>query len=144
LSEYRRMCRWEGIIRITEPELIPTTSSPAQLQLKEVFLQAFFQAGHPFTLANDGVISALERLLRQQGLQDVQTRDSVLAFTSDNLEGQRFIDDVKMICRTSAPFLRKWTKVPDDYEQRYQQMLLEMQQPDFTATWTLRTAWGKV
>lgn len=40
------------------------------------------------------------------------------------------------------PFLRKWTRVPDDYEAIYQQMLCEMQQPDFVATWGMLTAWG--
>ena len=42
------------------------------------------------------------------------------------------------------PFLRKWIRVPEDYEEIYQQMLGEMQQPDFAATWALLTAWGTV
>ncbi len=33
-------------------------------------------------------------------------------------------------------------RVPDDYEEIYQQMLSDMQQPDFVATWGLLTAWG--
>ena len=41
------------------------------------------------------------------------------------------------------PFLHKWTRVPHDYENIYQQALSEMQQPDFVATWNLLTAWGK-
>ncbi len=40
------------------------------------------------------------------------------------------------------PFLRKWTRVPDDYEEIYQQMLSEMQQPDFVATSSYLTARG--
>ena len=42
----------------------------------------------------------------------------------------------------NAKVTHKWTSVPDDYEEIYQQMLTEMQQPDFVATWTLLTAWG--
>jgi hypothetical protein len=38
--------------------------------------------------------------------------------------------------------MRKWTQIPDDYEQIYQRMLIEMQEPDFTATWNLLTVWG--
>jgi len=33
--------------------------------------------------------------------------------------------------------------VPDDYEQIYQQVLNEMQQPDFAALLNLLTAWGE-
>jgi hypothetical protein len=40
------------------------------------------------------------------------------------------------------PFFQKWTRVPSDYEEIYQQALKEMQQPDFVATWTLLTVWG--
>jgi hypothetical protein len=36
----------------------------------------------------------------------------------------------------------KWTAVPSDYEETYQQALKEMQQPDFVAKWTILTAWG--
>jgi hypothetical protein len=32
----------------------------------------------------------------------------------------------------------------DDYEAIYQQMLAEIQQPDFVATWKMVTAWGSV
>ena len=38
--------------------------------------------------------------------------------------------------------MRKWTRVPEDYEEIYQHMLSEMQQPDFVATMGLLTAWG--
>ncbi len=44
--------------------------------------------------------------------------------------------------RTIVPFVRKWSVVPDDYESMYQQMLAEMQQPDFFARSRLLTAWG--
>jgi hypothetical protein len=33
--------------------------------------------------------------------------------------------------------------MPDDYEELCQQMLYEMQQPDFIATWVLVTVWGR-
>ncbi|GAC1368600.1 MAG: hypothetical protein PVS3B1_14720 [Ktedonobacteraceae bacterium] len=44
--------------------------------------------------------------------------------------------------RMTAPFIQKWTKIPPNYETLYQQMLLEMQRPDFVATWRLLTTWG--
>ncbi|HLZ62153.1 MAG TPA: hypothetical protein VKR06_34850, partial [Ktedonosporobacter sp.] len=53
-----------------------------------------------------------------------------------------FYEDMKHLYQTVLPFLRKWTRVPDDYQTIYQQMLTEMQQPDFAATFPLLTAWG--
>ena len=41
-----------------------------------------------------------------------------------------------------VPFLRKWTRVPDDYETLYRQILSEMQQPDFVARGSMLTVWG--
>jgi hypothetical protein len=49
---------------------------------------------------------------------------------------------MKLGFRTLLPFLRKWSRVPDDYEEIYQQMLSEMQQPDFVASSSYLTAWG--
>jgi hypothetical protein len=39
--------------------------------------------------------------------------------------------------------MRKWTRLPDNYDEIYQQALVEMQQPDFVAQWALLTAWGQ-
>ncbi len=44
--------------------------------------------------------------------------------------------------RTVAPFLRKWIKVPEDYENLCKRAFDEMQQPDFTVNWEMATAWG--
>jgi hypothetical protein len=43
--------------------------------------------------------------------------------------------------RILRPFLAKWGALPDDYEALYQQALEEMQQPAFSATAELLTAW---
>ena len=53
-----------------------------------------------------------------------------------------FVQDVILLYRTILPFLKKWTRIPDNYEAIYQQMLTEIQQPDFESTWTYTTVWG--
>ncbi len=84
----------------------------------------------------------LAGLLHQYGLQNVQTRAHPLEYRAGTAQGQHFYEDMKRAFRTMLPFLRKWTRVPDDYETIYQQMLSEIQQPDFVAPWNLLTAWG--
>jgi ubiquinone/menaquinone biosynthesis C-methylase UbiE len=142
LQEYQRVCRPGGVIRITEPEAIGVSNSPALSRFLDLLLQAFHQAGHLFTPARDGLTSELAHLLQQHGVQNVRTRAYTIEYHAGTLEGQYYIDDIKLGFRSLLPFLRKWSHVPDDYETLYQQMLSEMQQPDFVATWGLLTAWG--
>lgn len=84
----------------------------------------------------------LARLLRQHGLQNVQTRAHVMEHRASTPEGQLFIEDWRHLFRVIVPFLRKWTRLPEDYQDIYHQMLHQMQQPDFAATMRLLTAWG--
>ena len=144
LQEYQRVGRRGGVVRVTEPGIAWEGNSPALSSLTELSRQALYKAGHLFAPARDGITSELAHLLDQHGLQAVQTRSNVIEYRAESPEGQSFLEDIRLIYRTGLPFLRKWTRVPENHEQNYQQMLNEMQQPDFVATWTLLTAWGKV
>ncbi len=142
LSEYQRVTRPGGVIRITEATFITESSSPALIGIFELTRNTLYQAGHLFTSDKNGVTSELAHLLDQYGLQNVQTRAHALEYRVDTAEGQLFYDDMRHAFRTSLPFYRKWSQVPEDYEEICQQALSEMQQPDFAATWRLLTAWG--
>ena len=80
--------------------------------------------------------------MHQHGLHQVQTRAYTLDYHADTLEGHHYFETIKLVFRTVLPYLRKWTRVPDDYEDIYQQMLSEMEEPDFVSTLGLLTAWG--
>lgn len=142
LQEYQRVVHPGGVVRITEPDWMVDSSSPADSRLSELWPQAFYQAGHFFTPTSDGVTSKLAHLLRQHGLHDVQTRTHRLEYRAGTPAWQSFYENRKLGYRTIVPFLRKWTRMPDDYDAIYQQALREMQQPDFVATMHLLTAWG--
>jgi len=142
LSEYLRVTRRGGVIRITESDIISESSSPALLRLNQIAFEAFCQAGHFFTPKQNGITSELAHLMYKYGVQDVQTRSHMLEYRAGTIQGQSFYEDMKHLFRTGLPFMRKWSRVPDDYEEIYQQALVEMQQPDFVATWHYLTAWG--
>jgi ubiquinone/menaquinone biosynthesis C-methylase UbiE len=142
LDEYQRVCRPGGVVRITESADGDMGNSPALSRLSELIVQALSQAGHLFTPTADGLTIKLAHLLQQHGLQQVQTRVSTPHYHAGTPEGQRFFEDITLVFRTMLPFFHKWTQVPDDYEEIYQQMLRDMQQPDFVATLNLLTAWG--
>jgi ubiquinone/menaquinone biosynthesis C-methylase UbiE len=144
LQEYRRVGRPGGVVRVTEFEIIPRSTSPALTQLCELLVMALFQAGHLFSPQSHGITSELARLLDQHGIQQVQACTWTLEYRAGTPSWQGFIEDVRIGFRTLLPFLRTWTKVPDNYEEIYQQALAEMEQPDFVGTGSLLTAWGTV
>jgi ubiquinone/menaquinone biosynthesis C-methylase UbiE len=150
LDEIQRITRPGGVIRITEYERV-TASSPATMRLFKLVGDAFYNAGHLFSEGKSGdtfsegtigVASDLVRLLRQYGVQNVQTHRSTQESSIDTIAGQSFAEDVRLGFRTTIPFIRKWGRLPDDYETLYQEMVDAMQQPDYVASWTLMTAWG--
>jgi ubiquinone/menaquinone biosynthesis C-methylase UbiE len=142
LGEYRRIIRPNGIVRITEPEMCSESPSAALDRLFDLLLAAFSQAGHLFTSRSDGVTSRLVELLTQAGFSHIQTRFSDLEYRMDTPEGQLACEGVRYLFRTIIPFLRKWTRVPEDYDDIYQQAVNDMQQPDFVITSRMLTVWG--
>lgn len=144
LQEYQRVVRSGGVIRVTEVNFAVESRSPAVNRLNHLLVQAFHQAGHYFAPEGDGVTSQLASLLQQHGVQNVQTQAYVLEQRAGTPEGQNFYDDMRLIYRTAVPFLQKWTRLPDDYQEIYQQALEDIQQPDFVGKVGLLTAWGNV
>ncbi|MBA2679716.1 MAG: class I SAM-dependent methyltransferase [Ktedonobacteraceae bacterium] len=141
LQEYRRVTRSGGVIRITEGEIIANTNSPAVNKLSEISCDALFHAGHLFENECPGITHKLGELLHQQGLQNVQTRRVLIDHTEPGMMDMEK-ENIKLIFRTMLPFLQKWSRVPKDYDQLYQQALQEMDRPDFTSIWEMATAWG--
>lgn len=141
LQEFGRVARPGGVIRVTESDLGRSTS-PAFTQLLELEFKAFHQAGHFFTPEREGVISQLPRLFQQYGVQNVQTRTHVLEYRFGSPEWQFALEDARLLYRTIRPFLEKWVRVPDNYEEIYQQAMRESQQPDTVGRLTLLTVWG--
>lgn len=144
LSEFQRVTRPGGVIRLVEGNIAESNSS-AMNQLNALFFQSLHSAGHYFTSEVDGVTSRLASLLHQYGgVREVQTHSYTLTFRADTVAGADFSANVQHGFRTMLPFLRKWTSVPNNYEQIYRQALSEMQRPDFVATWNLLVAWGTI
>ena len=144
LQEFQRVGSPGSVVRITEFDILMRSNSPALTRLYTIATDAFYHAGHLFTPESDGMISQLADVMQRHGLMDVQTRLHKLLYGANTPEGQHFYDDMSRGFRTGLPFFRKWSQVPDDYEDMYQQALADMQQPDFQVTWTLLTAWGTV
>ncbi len=144
LEEMRRVCRSGGILRLTEPEIVTESSSTA-LPLFCMYLQdAMYRAGHLFDNAPNGITAHLPWLLTQHGGMriQVQTRAYSLVLRAGTPEGQAFAQDVAHGIQTLRAFVTKWCGPTPDYDRLSQQVLHDLQQPDFSATWKLLTAWA--
>ncbi len=142
LQEYQRIAKIGGIVRITEPNIFSESNSEAFNQLADLVLDAFWHAGHLFTPGRDGVINVLPDVLHQQGLTNVQSRLITVEYTAKRPSFSSFVESNRLVFRTIRPFLQKWTKVPDNYEQLMQQAVADMADPGFEASFQLLTVWG--
>jgi len=144
LQEYQRVTRRGGVIRITESTWTDEQGmSPALIQLGKLSMQAFYRAGHSFRPDSDGVTSELTRLLLQHGLNQVESRASVIEYPAGTPEGKLFVEDMTRLFSVIKPFIQKWTRLPDEYDEMYQHMVEEIHQPSFVGRMHLLTAWGR-
>jgi len=142
LIEYQRVCRPSGIIRITESSVYPECNSPALMQLWDILQGVLYHSGRLFSADKYGVIDHLAPLMIKHGIENVQTRAYSPITRTGTITGQLFYEDMRRMFRVLLPFLQKWTRLPKNFEEIYQQALKEIQQPDFETTGTLLTAWG--
>jgi len=142
LQEFLRVTHHKGTLRIVETDLVSESTSPAFNQLSMLLVRAFHLSGHYFTAEQNGLINQLPRMLRQAGLNDVQTQRYDAEYRADTPEGQLFIEDMRYVLENMQPFVQKWVRVPQ-YEALRQQAMEELHQPGFSAHWGVVTAWGK-
>lgn len=133
-----------GVVRFTESDAAPSEATPALVRFFELLVEAFSQSGHLFSPHRDSVSNELPKLLERYGVQNVQLRDYANGYRSDLPEAQPGLEDIRLSLRTMSPFIRKWAKLPDDFDEICQQAQAETLQPDFIMTWRLRTVWGIV
>src|SRR2546422_3325444 len=83
VGEYARITRPGGVIRLTEPEVVISTT-PASEKVWSLFCQAFKRAGQSFS--PDGrllcVVPKLARFLRDAGCVNVQTKPHLIDYSA--------------------------------------------------------------
>ncbi len=144
LVELLRVTRPGGTIRLTEPEVLHSSSSPALTRLGEIFLCAFTRAGHLFAPTSTGLTAHLAPLLHQFGYVQVQQQAFPLRLSAGTEAGQSYAENAAALLKAVRPFLERRGCVSSDYDELYQQVLNEIQQPDFEVTWTFHIVWGQI
>lgn len=144
LSEFCRVAKPGGVIRVTESDGRVESNSFALTSLFDLFITAFSNAGHLFGSGKEASItSELPGLLKRASITHVQTRLYPIQHQAGSPGWPYFVEDLKRVFRTTIPFLRKWVALPDNYDELYQQMLHEIEQPGFIAHASMLTVWGQ-
>lgn len=142
LSDLLRVTRRGGIIRLTEPEIVQCSSSPAHMSFFKLFLSAMYNSGHLFAQETDGVTAHLADLLKPYGCQQVQAQTHVLEFRAETPQGQVYRKDTELALVALRPFIQRWGTNAGDIAEICRQALVEIQRSDFHCTWKVLTAWG--
>ncbi len=142
LTELLRVTRVDGVVRITDCELVHQTNGPALTQLVNMLQCALYRAGHLFMDERTGLVDHLAQLLYQCGCERVQTKVCTMEYRAGTSAAEAFAENMKLAFQTSRPFIQKWGCASENYNAIYQQALDEMCQPDFFATLNMLTAWG--
>lgn len=141
--EMVRVARPGATIRLTESEAVPNSNSEALQQLCEMLLHAFYSSHHFFNTERTGIVPHLKVFLEEQRCQDVQIQLSTIEYQAGTELAAAFYQDVMHMFRTFRPFIQKWNKINKDYDTLYQQMLSDMQRPDFHASVNVAVVWGR-
>jgi ubiquinone/menaquinone biosynthesis C-methylase UbiE len=139
LHECRRVTKPGGIIRAVEQDFVGESNSPAFNALMRLLIQTYYHAGYLFAPEHNGLLRAMPHLFDQFGVKHVQQRSVSLEFYAHTPEWQNF---VQAMPPAITPFVAKWGRLPDHYEELCQQALEDVACPDFHAIWTLLVVWG--
>jgi len=142
LLEMQRVVRPGGTVRLTECEINTPGPSQATTDLHNLWIRAFYQAGHLFTQEPTGLTSHLAELLTKSWCEEVQTKSYPLVFRGGTPEGDAFKEDTEYVFQSTRPFLNKWGGIPENYDALHRQSRKDMEQPDFFVTWPHLVVWG--
>jgi len=145
IAECTRILRPSGTLRLTEPIDIGVTNSAATERFLAALPQTFWKLGYCFSV--DGRSYAmhpvLPTFLREAGYQNVQTLSYAIDFSAGTPAWFDCYQDYKVAFLQSKPiFLKTGIITEEEFEQNYQQMLSDMNQPGFCGILTFVSVIG--
>ncbi len=133
-----------GVMDITLPLDFPdgVSTSPAFEQLQSLIYQALWRTGYGFSVDGRtlGMTHAIPRLLRAAGYQDLHHQGHALEFSVNTAGWMDFYRNAEIGYRLGKPFyLKTGVTTDEEFEQLYQQMLIEMLSDEFFGMWHYMT-----
>jgi ubiquinone/menaquinone biosynthesis C-methylase UbiE len=145
IAECKRILRPGGFLRLTECES-PQSNSYAFERLEGMISQALYASGKSFSPDGRrvGMTLVISSFLRNAGFQHVQRAAHSLDVSAGTEAHASFAQDFKIGLRLLQPFLVKLGGTSDEeFEELYQQALLDMLLDDFCGDWYYLSVWGQ-
>jgi len=140
LAEFQRVTRHGGIIRVIESDF-GKNNNEALSQLVAWVVQAMYSAGHLFFEMRDGLTGKLPEVFSLHGIRNVKSTEYARKYTHTDTA---FYEDMKSFYMMIIPFLRKWIRFPENYEEVYRQALQGIREEGFEAIWGMVAVEGTV
>lgn len=134
LQECQRILKPGGVLRLTEPINIGVTSSVAHEKIMALLYHHLWELGYGFSAdgSNIGLGACLPSMLRTLGYQEVQLQGHALDFSAGTPTWTDIYEDQKAWAVQAETFFAESRVVtPEEITRLYQQMLLDMQGPEF-------------
>ena len=146
LSECTRLLKPGGILRLTEVDHFGLTTSPAFEELEDLCIQFVHQAGYGFSPDGHtcGMTPVLARLLRKAGLSEIESRAYAVRFSPYDETYADIRANTRVSLLQMRPHLINAGLITEQaFDQRYQQVEIEMLSDEFYGVWHFMTVWGR-
>ncbi len=145
IAECTRILKPGGILRLTEPADFGVTNSVAIERLLGTITRTVWQLGYGFSVDGHsyGLLPVLPAFLREAGYQQVHTLGHICEFSAGTPAWIDFYRNYEVILLQGKPhYIKTGTITAEQFDQDYQQMFIDMNQPDFRGLFTLVSVIG--
>ncbi len=140
IAECNRILKPGGILRLAEPVDIGVTNSLATERILAGLIQTIWKLGYSFSVDGRtfGIAPVLPAFLREAGYQDVRTISFNIEFSAGTPAWIDFYHNYNISFQQSKPMILKTGSMTEEvFDQAYQQMLMDINKPDFRGLATL-------
>jgi ubiquinone/menaquinone biosynthesis C-methylase UbiE len=141
VSEWARVVRPGGSIRLTELDDKSWSNKPASQQLALQMIRVARKNGYGFGESQDAfnITSMLPLLLERAGCSEIHEYPTCLSASAGSEYHKSLLQDYRVIGKLIGPLLQTLGLSREEIEQMYLAMLREMASPDFQGEYALRT-----
>jgi ubiquinone/menaquinone biosynthesis C-methylase UbiE len=146
IAECKRLLRPGGILRLTEVDDFGVTSSAAYEQFSVLNMKVLWRLGYGFSSngRSFNMSMALLRMCREAGLEDLYVGASIGDYSAQSDGWADFYHNGDIaVLQTKQQLIRSGQMSAEEFDQLYQQMVIEMHAKDFTALWHSTSVWGR-
>jgi ubiquinone/menaquinone biosynthesis C-methylase UbiE len=145
IDECTRILRPGGVLRLPELVEMGMSSSPALEQLNELCCQALWRVGYGFSPNGRtlGMTHTVPWMMRHAGYTHMQQALHALEYSTDCEAWADMYRNTQIGYMQSKPFfIKSGATSEEEFEEIYQQALIEMHASDFRGMWHYMTFWG--